>query len=91
MTAGRLRWIAVVSLLALGALRVDRPVLAQGGPYTWRNVAIDGGGFRPRHRLQPDRAEPGLRPHRHRRRVPLEPATSRWIPLLDWVGWDHWG
>ncbi len=21
----------------------------------------------------------------------LEPATNRWIPLLDWVGWDSWG
>ncbi|MET0419965.1 MAG: cellulose binding domain-containing protein, partial [Actinoplanes sp.] len=21
----------------------------------------------------------------------LDPATDRWVPMLDWVGWDRWG
>ena len=90
MTAGRLRWIAVVSLLALGALRVDRPVLAQGATYTWRNVAIVAGGFVPG--IIFNQSEAGLVYARtdiggaYR----LDTATSRWVPLTDSLGWDDW-
>jgi xyloglucan-specific exo-beta-1,4-glucanase len=90
MIAGRLRWIAVVSLLALGALRADWPVLAQGGPYIWRNVAIVAGGFVPG--VVFNQSEAGLVYARtdiggaYR----LDTATNRWVPLTDSLGWDDW-
>jgi len=90
MTVGRLRWVAVVSLLALGATRVNWPVLAQGGPYTWRNVAIVAGGFVPG--IVFNQSEAGLVYARtdiggaYR----LDTATNRWVALTDGLGWDDW-
>ena len=59
--------------------------------YTWRNVEIVGGGFVPG--IVFNRGERGLvyartdigGAYRKDRRSP------RWVPLLDWVGWDRWG
>lgn len=62
-----------------------------GQGYRWRNVEIVGGGFVPG--IVFNQAEPGLVYARtdiggaYR----WHPATGRWIPLLDWVGWDRWG
>jgi xyloglucan-specific exo-beta-1,4-glucanase len=85
-------------LLAAGAAAVAAQVLPSsaaraddGSRYTWRNVEIVGGGFVPG--IVFNQSEPGLvyartdiggayRWNTHR---------SRWIPLLDWVGWDNWG
>jgi xyloglucan-specific exo-beta-1,4-glucanase len=85
------------SLLAAGAagiaaqaLHAD-PASAGGSRYTWRNVEIVGGGFVPG--IVFNQREPGLAYARtdiggayrwDRRR-------ERWVPLLDWVGWDQWG
>jgi hypothetical protein len=58
--------------------------------YTWRNVEIVGGGFVPG--IVFNTGEEGLVYARtdiggaYR----LDEETSRWIPLLDWVGWDDW-
>jgi hypothetical protein len=81
-----------------------RPALAQptpdgvtatggrgGSRYTWRNVEIVGGGFVPG--IIFNQRERGLvyartdigGAYRWNR------ANDRWIPLLDWVGWDQWG
>ena len=65
---------------------------AQSGSqaYTWRNVEIVGGGFVPG--IVFNQSEPGLVYARtdiggaYR----LNPATGRWIPLTDWIGWDDW-
>ncbi|HOU12922.1 MAG TPA: PKD domain-containing protein [Anaerolineae bacterium] len=60
-------------------------------PYTWKNVEIVGGGFVPG--IIFNTTEPGLVYARtdiggaYR----LDTATNRWIPLLDWIGWDQWG
>jgi len=59
--------------------------------YVWRNVEIVGGGYVPG--IIFNTSEPGLVYARtdiggaYR----LDEATHRWVPLLDWVGWDNWG
>jgi hypothetical protein len=87
------------SILVAGAAAATAPVLA--GPaaaghrpprYRWRNVTIGGGGgFVPGivfNQSEPDliyaRTDIGGAYRWHRR-------TGRWLPLLDWVGWDQWG
>ncbi len=63
----------------------------QSQAYTWKNVQIVGGGFVPG--ILYNRSEPGLVYARtdiggaYR----LDRASGKWIPLLDWVGWDDWG
>jgi xyloglucan-specific exo-beta-1,4-glucanase len=63
----------------------------QTGPYTWKNVQIVGGGFVPG--IIYNQSQPGLVYARtdiggaYR----LDPATNKWIPLTDWIGWDDWG
>lgn len=58
--------------------------------YTWRNVQIYGGGFIVG--IVFNQSQPNLVYVRtdiggaYR----LDPTTSRWIPLLDSVGWDDW-
>lgn len=59
--------------------------------YTWENVRIDGGGFVPG--IIFNESEPDLIYARtdiggaYR----WDPANARWIPLLDWIGWENWG
>jgi xyloglucan-specific exo-beta-1,4-glucanase len=66
-------------------------VMAQTGPYTWKNVQIVGGGFVPG--IVYNQSQPGLVYARtdiggaYR----LDPATNKWIPLTDWIGPDDWG
>ena len=75
-------------LLAVTANLCAISVSAQ--PYTWRNVPIVGGGFVPG--IVFNTSEPGLVYARtdiggaYR----WNAATSRWIPLLDWVSFDEW-
>lgn len=60
-------------------------------PYNWKNVQIVGGGFVPG--IVYNESEAGLVYARtdiggaYR----MDPATNRWIPLTDWIGWDDWG
>jgi len=84
--------------LALALLAAAAPAPAQStsgqghrAPYTWRNVEIVGGGYVPGIIFNP--TVPGLVYARtdiggaYR----LDTTTNRWVPLLDWVGWDDWG
>jgi hypothetical protein len=68
------------------------PATAQDAvPYDWRNVEIAGGGFVPN--LIFNESEPDLIYARtdiggaYR----WQQSSQRWLPLLDWVGWDNWG
>ncbi|HEX8343117.1 MAG TPA: xyloglucanase, partial [Actinoplanes sp.] len=86
------------NLLAGGAAGVVAPWLA-GGPaaaaaaprYRWSNVEMVGGGFVPG--IVFNQSEPGLVYARtdiggaYRR----DRRTQRWVPLLDWVDYAHWG
>ena len=72
----------VTSLSASGGGKVE---------YQWRNVEIVGGGYVPG--IIFNTREPGL----VYARTDIGGAyrfsnrTQRWVPLLDWVGWDNWG
>ncbi|GLI02659.1 xyloglucanase [Phytohabitans aurantiacus] len=78
------------TLLAAG-LAIPAVPRGKDPAYRWRNVEMVGGGFVPG--IVFNQSEPGLvyartdiggayRWHRGQR---------RWVPLLDWVGWDQWG
>src|SRR5262245_7491736 len=67
------------------------PALGESAPaYTWSNVEIVAGGFVPG--IIFNQSEPNLVYARtdiggaYR----WNPATSRWMPLLDWVSFDEW-
>ncbi|MGC9394940.1 MAG: InlB B-repeat-containing protein [Anaerolineae bacterium] len=68
-----------------------RALTAPAEPYSWKNVEVVGGGFVPG--IIFNTTEPGLVYARtdiggaYR----LDITTNRWIPLLDWIGWDQWG
>jgi xyloglucan-specific exo-beta-1,4-glucanase len=76
----------VVLIVVLQAAQV----FAQTPQYTWRNVQIFGGGFIPG--IVFNQTEPNLVYTRtdiggaYR----LDPATNRWVPLLDSISWDDW-
>ena len=80
---------AAAGVAAAGAL----PSVAHAASheYTWRNVEIVGGGFVPG--IIFNQREPNLVYARtdiggaYR----LDARSRRWVPLLDWVDWDHWG
>jgi hypothetical protein len=75
----------------LATQNLPSSAVAGGRGYRWRNVEIVGGGFVPG--IVFNQAERGLvfartdigGAYRFDRRV------QRWVPLLDWVGWDQWG
>jgi xyloglucan-specific exo-beta-1,4-glucanase len=94
----------LVHVLAAATLTASLLVVPQAGAtpsaadptaaadtYNWRNVEIAGGGFVPG--IVFNRTEPNLIYARtdiggaYR----WNQSTQRWIPLLDWVGWDNWG
>lgn len=95
---GILFTLAATACLLLGLMAVfsqaAQPMMARAADeeaYTWQNVEIVGGGFVPGIVFNP--SEDGLVYARtdiggaYR----LDVATQRWVPLLDWVGWDEWG
>ncbi|GAA4135189.1 xyloglucanase [Actinomadura keratinilytica] len=92
---GPRRAAALLAALALSAappaVPAALPAAAAAETYTWRNVQIAGGGF-----------VPGIVFSRKERdliyaRTDIggayrwDRSSRRWIPLLDWVGWDRWG
>src|SRR4051812_8357989 len=95
----------LVAALAVGALAATaaavhaaareapavRPAAVGADQYTWKNVAIGGGGFVPgiifnqgRSGLVYARTDIGGA-------YRWDTAASRWVPLLDWVGFADWG
>jgi hypothetical protein len=96
----------VVAALAVGALAATtaaavhaaareapavRPAAVTSDQYSWKNVAIGGGGFVPgiifnqgRSGLVYARTDIGGA-------YRWDAATARWVPLLDWVGFANWG
>ncbi|MBG0851195.1 cellulose binding domain-containing protein [Streptomyces spinoverrucosus] len=95
----RTRILTAVLALAAGLLAGAPPVVAAGSEkvaiaadtYTWKNARIDGGGFVPG--IVFNRTEKNLA----YARTDIGGAyrwvesSKTWAPLLDHVGWDHWG
>ena len=85
------RFVRALRVAVLVGLIVALPatVVAQAS-YTWRNVEIVGGGYVPGIVFNP--SEPDLIYARtdiggaYR----WNPGTNRWVPLLDWLGFDDW-
>jgi hypothetical protein len=81
-----LAMLALVAPMGLFASRAAAAVPVD--PYAFRNVAIGGGGYVPG--VVFSQAQPGLAYARtdiggmYR----WNPATSSWVPLLDWLSWD---
>jgi photosystem II stability/assembly factor-like uncharacterized protein len=91
MNTATLRFVSVGTALAvvsIALLLMPPPTAAQS--YTWRNVEIVGGGYVPG--IIFNTSEPDLIYARtdiggaYR----WNPNTRRWIPLLDWIGFDDW-
>ncbi|MFL6657085.1 MAG: exo-alpha-sialidase [Massilia sp.] len=79
------------ALLAVAAVCALNPARAASVPYAWDSVAIGGGGFVSAiiaHKTQTDlvyaRTDVGGA-------YRWNPATQKWIPLLDWVSEDQVG
>jgi hypothetical protein len=82
----------VAGLAAVAVPLAAGPAAAQAAdPYEWNNVEIVGGGFVPN--IIFNESEQNLIYARtdiggaYR----WNQSNQRWVPLLDWVGWDNWG
>ena len=80
-----------VSLAPTATARSTNASARSSGGYVFRNAEIVGGGFVTG--IVFNQREPGLVYARtdiggaYR----LDRRTRRWVPLLDWVDWDHYG
>lgn len=83
--------LAISAALAFSPALVVPAQALQTQAYDWKNVRIDGGGFVPG--IIFNEAEPNLIYARtdiggaYR----WDETNQRWIPMMDWVGWDNWG
>lgn len=83
--------LAISAALAFSPVLVVPTQALSTQAYDWKNVRIDGGGFVPG--IIFNESEPNLIYARtdiggaYR----WEETDQRWIPLMDWVGWDNWG
>ncbi|MFB9185598.1 cellulose binding domain-containing protein [Dactylosporangium sucinum] len=89
--------VLVVAAVAVAAVGVAvqtavRPAeAAAADPYAFKNVQIEGGGFVPGIIFNQSQANLVYARTDIGGAYRLDPATNRWIPLLDWVGQDNWG
>ena len=83
--------VAGATVVALVTMNVPSASAAPSVPYNWKNVRIDAGGlvdgiiFNPTEQnLIYARTDVGGA-------FRWNQSTSSWTPMLDWIGWDHWG
>ncbi len=85
------RHVLVTAAATGAALTLDDAALGKPGSdrYRWRNAEMVGGGFVPG--IVFNQAEPGLVYARTDIGGAYRLERDRWVPLLDWVGWEQWG
>jgi xyloglucan-specific exo-beta-1,4-glucanase len=82
--------LSIIILITTALFILTLPAYAQYPAYGWHNVQIVGGGFTTG--IIYNQTEPNLvyiltdMGGAYR----FNPVTNRWVPLLDWVGWDAW-
>ncbi|MGB3437176.1 MAG: cellulose binding domain-containing protein [Actinophytocola sp.] len=83
--------LVAASMVVTGSAATHTAEAAPAQAYNWRNVEIAGGGFVPsiifnqtEQNLVYARTDIGGA-------YRWNQSTGRWVPLLDWVGWDKWG
>src|SRR5262245_35670406 len=84
--ARRARGLIAIMLAVL----TSSPLCALAQTYTWRNVEITGGGFVPGVIFNPTERDLIYARTDIGGAYRWNPASSRWIPLLDWIGFDDW-
>lgn len=94
------RRIYLVAALIFGIILISKetwkylrpvPVSANSHSYSFRNVVIGGGGgFVPGIIFSPRQADLIFARTDIGGAYRWDPATSRWVPLLDWIGPDDW-
>jgi hypothetical protein len=80
--------VAVVAQVATGSAPA---AAAAADPYNWKNVQVGGGGFVPGVIFNQGQANLVYARTDIGGAYRLDQSTGRWIPLLDWVGFDNWG
>jgi hypothetical protein len=82
--------LIAASLVAVSPV-VAPAASAASQAYTWKNVEIQGGGFVPGIEFSPVQKDLIYSRTDIGGAYRWNPGTSRWVPLLDWVGVDNWG
>jgi hypothetical protein len=59
--------------------------------YTWRNAVVNGGGYVPGIVFNETEADLAYARTDIGGLYRWQEATQTWLPLLDWIDWDHWG
>jgi xyloglucan-specific exo-beta-1,4-glucanase len=76
--------------VAVAMLLTGLAPLASAQGYTWRNVEIVGGGYVPGIVFNPTERDLVYARTDIGGAYRWNEASQRWIPLLDWIGFDDW-
>ncbi len=92
MSPKKTRRLLGVALLAMVASVLIPLIQADetGGRYRWRNVEIVGGGYVPGIIYNQSEADLVYARTDIGGAYRWNPGTGRWVPLLDFLGWDDW-
>ncbi len=80
---------AVMAILMVMVAQAPPSTAAES--YSWHNVQIGGGGFVPGIIFNPTQRDLVYARTDIGGAYRWDKATGSWTPLLDSVGWDHWG
>jgi hypothetical protein len=80
---------AVMAILMV--MVAQAPPSTAAASYSWHNVQVGGGGFVPGIIFNPTQRDLVYARTDIGGTYRWDKATGSWTPLLDSVGWDHWG
>jgi xyloglucan-specific exo-beta-1,4-glucanase len=81
----------VAASVAVTSAASPTAAAAPAEAYNWRNVEIAGGGFVPSIVFNQTERDLVYARTDIGGAYRWNQSTGRWVPLLDWVGWDKWG